>query len=423
MKISKIEKKKIGIFGFGVEGRATLNYFRKHHINNIVVFDEREIDSKVDFEKRIGKFENLKVDDLEVAFRAPGIKRSRLKKILPENVCITSATNLFFAECKGKVLAVTGTKGKSTTVQLLSYMLKAANKEVFSGGNIGAPLLGFVDQTSNDSICVIELSSFQLQDLDGAPDLAVILPIFPDHLDYHEDEQEYLEAKSSIVKLMTKKDVVFCAKQELARKIVAPTRARIFYFAQGDSAEVTAAAKKFKIPEINLAATAAIGEYLKLKVNIEKIAQNFQRLPFRIQFLQRGEGVEFYNDSASTNPISAITAMETMSVPYFLIAGGSSKNLKFDLMAQAAKQDKNLQAVYLIGETAGEIEAELVRADFQKPVYSLGDLDHVLREIKKNLRQVKAVLFSPASASFDQFKNYKDRGKAFNHLVKKLFKS
>lgn len=420
MKLSDLKDKKIGIFGFGVEGRSLLDFLLDHDFKNLVIFDEKDIENlQSDIEKRIGGFEDQAVDDIDIAFRSPGVKRERLERIVSNKTKISSSTNLFFANKKGKVIAVTGTKGKSTTVQLISYMLRSANLEVFTGGNIGESVLDFLDKTSENTYSVIELSSFQLQDLEYGPNIAVILPIFPDHLDYHDDINEYISAKSQLLKRMGENDAIFCAKQQKAQDIVSGAKAKIFLFAEGDSL-ISAVAKKYKIPEINLAATAKVGEYLGIKENLQEIAENFIRLPFRIQFLSGDKGVDFYNDSAATNPISTIKAMETIDVPYLLIAGGSSKNLSFKDLAKVMKEDENLKSVYLIGETAKEIEKELDEINFEKPVYNLNNLDDVFEKIANGLTGVKVVLFSPASASFDQFKNYKERGEYFNIKVKQF---
>lgn len=418
MRLSDLKDKKIGIFGFGVEGRSLLRYLVKHNCKKVVVFDEKKVENlNNDIDKRIGKFEELKTDDIEIAFRSPGVKRKRLENIISKRAKISSATNLFFANKKGKIVAVTGTKGKSTTVQLMSYMLNSANLKVFTGGNIGEPILEFLDKTTEKTYSIVELSSFQLQDLEYGPDIAVVLPIFVDHLDYHNDLDEYLIAKSMLIKHMGAESVVFCAEQEGAKKIVKGTRAKIFLFGEGDP-RVASVARRYKIPEINLSAAARLGEFLKIKENLEDIAKNFIRLPFRIQFLAGDKDLSFYNDSAATNPISTIKALATMDVPYLLITGGSSKNLSYENLAKAIKEDKNLKIVYLIGETASEINKELQKINFGKPLFSLENLDNVFEKINDGLADIRAILFSPASASFDQFENYKDRGDYFNKKVK-----
>ena len=421
MKITDLQGKKIGIFGFGVEGRSLFEYLEKHNCKKIIIFDEKDIDQlEKKIEKRIGKLEKLKTNDIEIAFRSPGIKRNRLEDILSKNTKITSATNLFFSNKKGKIIGITGTKGKSTTVQLVSYMLQKANLKVFAGGNIGSPLVEFLDDATDDSYSVVELSSFQLQDLKYGPDIAIILPIFADHLDYHDDLDEYFLAKSMIVRNMGVNDVVFCARQQGAQKTIESSKPKIFLFGEGDNPLVASVAKKYKIPEINLLSAVSLGRFLNIKVNCEDIAKNFTRLPFRIQFSKRGKGLSFYNDSAATNPISTIKAMATMDVPYLLIAGGSSKNLSFKNLAKAIKEDGNLKEVYLIGKTAAEITDELKKIGFKKPLLNLENLARVFEKIKGEPPDVKAILFSPACASFDQFLNYKERGKYFDQKVKQL---
>jgi UDP-N-acetylmuramoylalanine--D-glutamate ligase len=185
----------------------------------------------------------------------------------------------------------------------------------------------------------------------------------------------------------------------------------------GDYKNIVGLSRNNKIPIINIMATLSFAFAFDLKVDTEKLTRDFSRLPFRIEFVCESDGIKYYNDSAATNPISTIEAMKTVMQKYVLIMGGSSKNLKFDELADFALQDKNIVAVYLIGETAHEIQDELLRVGFKKPIIMAGNLDVALGDIKRSKDRFEAVVFSPASASFDQFKNYKDRGEYFNKLV------
>ncbi len=460
MNISDFKNKQIGIFGFGTEGQSLLRYFSRHQIKNILVFDEGKLDkARAQLIKKAkaslieGPFEKKDCARVEIAFRSPGLKREKIEAVLSPGCQLTSQTNLFFALHKGKVVAVTGTKGKSTTVGLIDKILKISKKNHFVGGNIGNAPIEFVDQTTAESISVLELSSFQLEDLKFAPDIAVVLPLYIDHLDYHssqgqtanyhENEENYLKAKAQIAKNMDKSDILIVYGDEKGEKLANSTSAeKLFYspkkiqvgcFMEGNSfvcqtgkrsadfKDVISFSSQAKIPLVNTMAALAFAFSQNLNFKIEDIFSGFEKLPYRIQLVNAGGGLNFYNDSASTNPISTIEAMKTMTQRYILIMGGSSKDLSYDVLARAAVSDEKIIKVYLLGQTADEIEDELKLADFDREIIRKETLDEVMEDIKASHKPAGAVLFSPASASFDSYENYKKRGEHFTGLVKKLF--
>jgi len=437
----------VAIFGFGVEGQSLAWYLLKHNVGDLVIFDEGELSRSATSELKArgvifqqGPFEKQNLRRVTLAFRSPGIQRARLKKILPSSAVISSLNNVFFAQAKGQIIAVTGTKGKSTTVKLLEAILKAAGKKVFVGGNIGRSTLDFVDGTNDDSISLVELSSFQLEDLKRSPHVAVILPVIVDHLDYHQNLDEYLRAKAAITKYSGEDDLIIVADQANALKIAALGKGKKYIFSaraveqgchlsagaascRGGGARkvfpgLTELSRLEKIPVVDLLAAVTCAFALGFDFSLEKAMKRFEKLPLRLEFSGEKNGVKYYNDSASTNPVSTIAAMETMTGPYALIMGGSSKNLSFRSLAKAAQRDRNLQAVYLCGATGEQIERELIQAGFAREIVRKKTLAEVLVEIqKKQSPSFQAVLFSPASASFDQFKNYRERGKVFNELL------
>jgi UDP-N-acetylmuramoylalanine--D-glutamate ligase len=455
MKLSDLKDKKIGIFGFGQEGQALFKYLTRHSIGRITVFDETDLPAEKRFlvesgkaDLICGKFEKPKCADIDVAFRSPGLKRDKIQALLRPDAVLSSLINLFCGEHKGRIVAVTGTKGKSTTVGLISEILKQNSVKYFVGGNIGNPPIEFLDETTEDSISVLELSSFQLEDFDGKSDVAIILPIFPDHLDYHQNqgetfnfhnsEAEYFIAKSQIIKNMDHNSLIIAFdREDIRRMINASAAKKILFGRSGVGAgcflkgvdvicEDLAKSATFKdiqilchnnkVPITN--ALAAITFAFSQNLNIESsVFENFKKLPFRIELVGEVKNIKYYNDSAATNPISTIAAMETMTEPYALIMGGSSKGLSFDEFANIAKKQEHLKKVFLFGQTANEIQASLIKADFASPVIKMQNLANIISAVKEDNSGSKSVLFSPASASFDQFANYKQRGEHFNGLV------
>ena len=460
MKLSDLQNKKIGIFGYGTEGKALLDYLYLHKVKDISVFDEKN--PTEEYLKRIkeheakfigGPFDKKNHIDIEVAFRSPGLSLASIRELLPENAAISSLTNLFFANCKGKTIGVTGTKGKSTTVNLVGELLKQNNIKHFIGGNIGNPPLNFLDETAENSYSVLELSSFQTEDLQFSPDIAIILPISSDHLDFHSNQgehfnfhaslEQYLKSKGQLLAKMKKDSLALLYDSKNVRKIAEHSQAKKIYFSETESEDIGCffsnatvecvvdereaefedierLSQEKKVPMVNILAVISFGFVLNYKVDIQSILSSFKKLPLRIELVGEDKGVKYYNDSAATNPVSTIAAMKTMTGKYALICGGSSKGLSFEVLAHKASTDPRLLKIFLFGQTSGEIESELKKAGFQKSIVLKGNLNQVMEEIHGSDGEFGAVLFSPASASFDQYKNYIERGKHFTELVQKI---
>ncbi|MCX6809329.1 MAG: UDP-N-acetylmuramoyl-L-alanine--D-glutamate ligase [Candidatus Berkelbacteria bacterium] len=439
------QEKNIGVFGFGVEGRSLVKYLLSHDAQNIIVFDEKQKDELVvnNYEKVkfiFGEFNRNDYSKIDIAYRSPGVEVDRLKSVLPENVEISSPTNLFFETHKGKIIAITGTKGKSTTALLITKILELNNKNVFTGGNIGSAALDFVDQIDDDSYSVLELSSFQICDLKYSPDVAVILPILSDHLDHHKNEGEYFSAKMNLTNFMQSGDFIISYDDPNIKLFVEKIEARKLYFSEDRKTsdchleeelicskndqkmkveKIKDLSQEKKIPEIDLIAAAAFSFALDLKCDLTEVLHDFKKMPYRIEFVGQKNGLNFFNDSAATNPISTIEAIKTMVDPFALILGGSSKNLKFNDLAKAIKENKLIRLIYLSGETANEIEKELSRIGLQTLIKKCSSLQEIFFNLK-NQNNFSAVLFSPACASFDQFSNYAERGQGFNNLFQKF---
>jgi len=435
-KMKNLENQKIGIFGYGSEGKSLFNFLIKHGCKNIKIFDEKEPSRDLEGESRIvsGNFESGDYSDLNVVFRSPGIRLQRLKKFLPDSVEVSSPTNLFFELSKAHTVGITGTKGKSTTALLVAKLLETNGCKVYVVGNIGDPMLDVLDEADENSYCVVELSSFQLQGLTYKPETAIILPILIDHLDYHDGQEEYFLAKMNI--LSDEKQAVIC-DAKTSEKLPTKSSDNIITYSvsqddanciQDDSGFLCDIANEKKIlegavdfasgkqiPAVDLLAAYAFACSQNLDFDLSKFS-DFEKLPLRVQMVGSKKGVKFFNDSASTNPLSTSKAMEMMTDPYFLILGGSAKGIAFDELAQQIARDTNLEKVFLFGATAAEI-ANLIKRLADKPLVVKGTLSDVFVDLPIELNEIGSVLFSPACASFDQYKNYKERGDDFNRLI------
>lgn len=445
--LEEIVAKKIGIFGYGIEGRSTINFLVLNGAKNIKVFDEKEILNKEKIDGVLfycGSFENQNYEGIELAFRSPGVKFQRLRAVLPYAVKISSLTNLFFSLAKGKKIIVTGTKGKSTTANIIYKIFKDNKLDVYLGGNVGNSLLDFVDELKNESYTIAELSSFQLQDFEGAADCCVYLPILIDHLDYHKDFDEYLHAKKQAMNGMKKEGLVILPFDELSNKLTENKEMKYYYYSTSeiesgcyldrancvcrDGVEISTIkdieilSKEHKIPIVNLLAAITLSYKLNLNINLKENLKEFNKPQFRIEKINTSSDIEFFNDSASTNPISTIEALKLMTKPVAVIMGGSSKNLNYSDLAQVLKSNKMVQSIFLIGETADEIQRALNDISFEKKILKKNNLDEVFEDLILGEKDYGSILFSPASASFDQYQNYKDRGEAFTKLVNKYFK-
>jgi len=444
--LDKIISQRIGIVGYGLEGRGLVNFLLRKKAQDIWVFDEKKIerDEKINGIRYVqGNLDDNHYEKFGILFRSPGVNLRRLKKIVPNKVKISSATNLFFAIAKGKKIIITGTKGKSTTASLIYQIFKNNNCDVYLGGNIGSFLLDFSDKLNDQSYTLAELSSFQLQDFSESSDACLFLPIMSDHLDYHRDFNEYFMAKKKAADSVREGGPVILPLDSNTKKITSGLKTDNYYYTDDKKVRngcfVSASdcvcldgknrfvvggiekyAQQYKIPRLNLLAAIALSYKVGLKVDLHKGLKKFSRPKYRIEPIRTAK-IIFYNDSASTNPIATMAAVKLMSKPFVLILGGSSKNLNYDALANLIVKNKLVKKILLFGQTAAEIMISLRKADSEKEVLVKDNLGEIIEEIVSNQNNYRNVLFSPGSASFDQFKNYQERGRVFNRLVKRYF--
>lgn len=408
---------KIAILGFGQEGKSILRFLRKSsdcRQAKITILDKK---FSPDYLKNLEQF--------DLIFKSPGVPFNlpEIRKALKRGVKFSSATELFFQNAKCLIIGVTGTKGKGTTSTLIYRILKAAGKNIYLAGNIGKPALDLLPKLKNNSITILELSSFQLQNLSYSPNIAVVLEMFPDHLDAHKNFKEYVEAKANIARHQKKNDKIFYFAENQHSKWIA---------GQSPASKFNVIARPYilKIPGVhnakNAAMAAAVANSFSIKSEvIKKIVLNFSGLEHRLELVRKIKNIKFYNDSASTNPQTAAAAIRAFPEPKILIAGGKDKNLNYVPLAQALK-NSNTKLVVLFGENKLKIKKTIAKSrvpvklakNLKAAVYLA--LRSAIRNSRANYYIGATVLFSPGSASFDMFQNYKDRGEKFKKIVKSL---
>jgi UDP-N-acetylmuramoylalanine--D-glutamate ligase len=410
--MNELKGKKICVLGDGADTQDVVPYLQKLG-GEITVLDE----------KKDGKpFGDLR--GYEVIVRSPGVYRYRPEIVEAEQtgVVITSKTKLFFQYSPTKnIIGVTGTKGKGTTTTLIYEMLKAGGKEVFIGGNIGKPLFSEIDSMTPKSWVVIEMSSFQLIDMEVSPHIAVVLMVTQEHLDWHKDNDEYVRAKGSITKFQGANDFVVVNKDY-------PNSVKIGQMGKGQKVWVSGRdwAGQMRLRgehnRENMAAAAAAAKIAGVQyLVINKVAGEFKGLEHRLEEVATVGGVMYFDDSFSTVPETTMAAIKAFNEPVVLIAGGSEKGSDFTELGKVIVGAKNVRAVLVIGLMAERISRAIQQAGGGVEVMPGGEtMGQIVHKAHDIARAGDVVVLSPAAASFDMFKNYKDRGVQFKSQVYKL---
>ena len=453
--MEKYKNKKIAILGFGLEGMSIID-FLLHDALKITVYDDKprgSFESIVteNYEQKGVSFEfekKLIPEDYDIVFRSPGIKPSspELVEAKSKGIEVTSAIKMFFEQCPCEIIGVTGTKGKGTTSTLIYEMLKKEGFDAYLGGNIGIPPLSFLSELKGDSKVVLELSSFQLIDLEQSPHIGVILMTTSEHLDYHNDVYEYIEAKRNIFKFQDYKDFAVVNRDYPASnesdiysngKVYRVSREQdvdqgcfvkndgIVLKMDGNENEILATKDlalrgKHNWENVCAATVAALCAGCSMK-SIIPVLKSFKGLEHRIEHVATTRGVAYYDDSFSTTPETAIAAIEAFDEPKILILGGSSKNSNFSELGQIISESESIKAIIGIGVEWGRIRQEIKGLN---PSIAIIEDCQTMEEIIQQCVEIgeigDVVLLSPACASFDMFKSYKDRGDQFKEEVKKL---
>ncbi len=391
----------------------------------------------------------LELLDGDVVFRSPSILpfRPELARLAERGAEITSEMEVFFKLCPCPVIAVTGSDGKTTTTTVVAKLLEAAGRTVWLGGNIGRPLLADVDRIRPEDAAVLELSSFQLHSMTCSPDVAVITNITPNHLDIHRDYQDYIDAKKRIF-LNQRPDAKLVLNRDNAVTAACADRApgRVWWFSRkekimpgvylrpdgvicacvdGEETEIMPASE-IRVPGMHnvenmMTAFAAVWGLVPPETMAEA-ARTFPGVAHRLETVRVHRGVTYINDSIASSPNRTIAGLACFDKKVILMAGGKGKGVPFEALGSSVC--RHVKKLYLTGRTAEEIRAAVEAAPEYRPgapeIYVLEDFAETVRAAAAAAEPGDTVLMSPASTSFDRFKNFEERGELFRKIVMEM---
>ena len=386
--------------------------------------------------------------DQDVIFRSPGIRPDipPFLAAIQQGSVLTSEMEAFFQVCPCKIIAVTGSDGKTTTTSLIAEMLKNAGYTVHVGGNIGKPLLSEADRMGKDDVAVLELSSFQLMTLQASPDIAVFTNLSPNRLDVHTSMEEYAQAKENIFSHQGPGDLaIFNQDNDLTRAMAERAPGRVMKFSRRSALEEGTyvehgmiyvdhngqkrplfSTDRILIPgqhnvENYLAAIAAVQGMVSDEV-ILHTAETFPGVEHRIELVRTKDGVRYYNDSIASSPTRTIAGLRSFPQKVILIAGGYDKKIPFDILGKEVQD--HVKTLVLTGHTAEKIRQAVVQAEgYQEghpTILMEDDFKQAVLAASQTAQEGDVVILSPACASFDHFKNFAQRGQTFKDIVNAL---
>jgi UDP-N-acetylmuramoylalanine--D-glutamate ligase len=431
----------IAIVGYDREGRASHAYYAAKG-DDVSIFDANaSLELPENTAGVVGAGYLQTVKNYDMVLRTPGLYPGKLIDAGVEPDKIWSGTNEFFNVCPTKnIIGVTGTKGKGTTSSLITKMLQNAGKRVHLGGNIGTPALDMLkNDIQPDDWVVLELSNFQLIDLQSSPHISVCLLIVPEHLDWHKDITEYVEAKKNIFAHQKPDDfAVYFANNENSKAIAQSSAGTkiAYYSPEGahveDGAIVIDNNEICKTPEIALlgehnwqnvcAAVTAVWNITQDTVAIKKAITEFTGLEHRIEYVRTLNGVKFYNDSFATGLHATVAALNAIKEPKIAIIGGYDRMLEIDHFSDFLHNEaKNIKHILLIGQSKDRVAAMLTSANVTNySICNATTIEGVVADAVQQAKEGDAIVFSPGFASFDMFKNFEERGLAYKKTVNAL---
>lgn len=450
--LKSLNEKKIAVIGIGISNVPLIKFLSKSGAK-ITALDKRK---KCELEETCEELEKLGISfilgedyldkipaNTEIIFKTPGLRCDvpQLLKAVERGAVLTSDTELFFELCPAEIIAVTGSDGKTTTTTLIYEMLKKEGYDAFVGGNIGLPLFENIEKIKPDSKVVIELSSFQLHTLKKSPQISVVTNITPNHLNWHRDYNEYIEAKKNIfayrpggARVVLNYDneitkgfaddsddfVMFSRKFKLSKGYFLKNNF-IVKASGNENAKEILDINKIKIPGMhnveNYMAAIAATEGLVSNETVRYVAENFGGVEHRIELVRKMNGISYYNDSIASSPARTEAGLNSFKQKVILIAGGYDKKIPFDDFGKVVNE--HVKELILVGNTSEKIKTAVLNADNYNglKIHVFGDFKEAVEFSRECAESGDVVILSPACASFDLFKNFEERGKAFKDIV------
>ena len=403
------EKQKIAIVGFGIEGKALYDYFKKQAGNlEIHIFEENPV---AELPSNTVAHFNLNIPaNFDIVYKTPGIPTSKLKLENP-NTKISNLTNIFFEKALGTIIGITGTKGKGTITTLVDHILTENGFNSVYLGNIGKTGLALLKEDSKDKLYIYEMSSFQCEHLNKSPHIAVLNNLFPDHLNHHKNFEEYKKAKLKITKFQTSKD----------------------YFINATGFDVETRAQQIKIGtlpkpkfetkllgdynQMNCAVASEVAKILGIPEDkIREAIKTYKPLPLRLEKIAEKNGVVFYDDSLATIPQATLGSIAALKNVNTIILGGSDKGSPLEEFARelAETSIKN----FIIFPDNGKEMIKYVKNDSGRKIFEVENMHDAVKTAYDNCKGI--CLLSNAAASFNLFKGYKDKSEQYQHWIKEL---
>ena len=454
-----VKDKYVAIMGMGVSNTPLIKYLMDLDAN-ITVFDKKsedELDKAVIEEYAIQgvKFslgENYlsNLVGYDIIFRSPSMRPDipELEKELDRGAILTSEIEMLVDLCPGKIIAVTGSDGKTTTTTLIYKMLEAAGHHCYLGGNIGIPLFAKIDEMRPEDIIVLELSSFQLMTLKKSPQIAVVTNVSPNHLDIHKSYQEYMDAKKNIFKHQDKDGIVVLNyDNDITREFSFEARGNVRFFStkvklddgvilDGDIIKISEGKIRQQIINTDdilllgkhnienaCTAIAAVNDLVSPE-DIVNVLTTFKGVEHRNEFVAVKKGAKWYNDSIGSSPTRTIAGLVSFKNKVILIAGGYDKHLDYTDMGKYVVE--HVKELILLGQTKDKIkdavnkELETRVPKVELPITECNSLEEAVNKAYEIANDGDTIFFSPASASFDMFKNFEERGNKYKELVLNL---
>lgn len=452
----KLQGKAVAVIGLGISNRPLVKLLLSYGIH-VLCCDktprEKLLPEVMELEKQ-GAVLKLGEDYLEgieadVVFRTPGLNLNtpQLVALREKGTVITSEMEAFFAVCPCQIIGVTGSDGKTTTTTLIAKLLEGAGKRVFCGGNIGTPLLPLAEEMRPEDVAVVELSSFQLMGMEVSPHVSVITNLSPNHLDIHKDMEEYVSSKENIYLHQSSADtVVLNEDNQLTDGLTPKAKGSVLKFSRlhrveqgyylrddnvicrvdGDKEWEIMNAGDILIPGVHnienyMAAFCAVDGLVNRETMVA-LAKSFGGVAHRIELVRVKDGVRYYDSSIDSSPNRTKAALRSFPEKVIMVAGGKDKGIAYDELGPELME--HVKLLVLTGMTAGKIRAAAEQTpgyDGTNPeILDVEDFDEAIRTAAGRAKEGDVVLLSPASTSFDRFRNFEERGDRFKKVVMEL---